>query len=101
MKPIICLIAALCLLSAGGCSSDAQPPQSGGKGAAETNPAAKSVNSTTPATTKISSDDAPGIAIGEKAPELELPDQEGQPQTLQGLLKNGNVALVFYRSADW
>ena len=41
------------------------------------------------------------IAVGQKAPNFRLKDQHGQEQALQVLLKNGNVALVFYRSADW
>ncbi len=41
------------------------------------------------------------IAVGEPAPKFELKDQEGKPQSLDELLKNGPVALVFYRSASW
>lgn len=42
-----------------------------------------------------------GIKVGEKAPDFKLKDQTGVEKTLSGLLKEGNVALVFYRSADW
>jgi hypothetical protein len=42
-----------------------------------------------------------GIKIGEKAPPFKLKDQAGQERALSDLLKNGPVALVFYRSASW
>ena len=42
-----------------------------------------------------------GLAIGVQAPEFKLLDQHGQERSLSGLLKQGHVALVFYRSADW
>ena len=41
------------------------------------------------------------IAVGQKAPNFRLKDQHGQEQARQVLLTDGNVALVFYRSADW
>lgn len=44
---------------------------------------------------------SPGPKIGEKAPEFELKDQNGDTQTLAALTKDGKIALVFYRSADW
>ncbi len=43
----------------------------------------------------------PGPDIGSKAPEFTLIDSTGEKHTLSDLLKKGNVALVFYRSADW
>ena len=46
-------------------------------------------------------DYSPGLAVGEKAPAFELIDQSGQIRSLANILKSGNVALVFYRSADW
>lgn len=46
-------------------------------------------------------DDSPGINVGAQAPSFELPDQEGNNRSLSGLLAQGKVALVFYRSADW
>ena len=46
-------------------------------------------------------DSGPGIGVAEKAPSFSLPDQQGQERTLEELLQAGNVALVFYRSADW
>ena len=42
-----------------------------------------------------------GIKVGEKAPEFKLKDQAGEDRTLSALLKDGPVALVFYRSASW
>lgn len=42
-----------------------------------------------------------GVQVGEQAPEFTLRDQEGNERTLEGLLLDGPVALVFYRSADW
>ncbi len=45
--------------------------------------------------------DARGLKVGSKAPALKLKDQNGKEHSLESLLKKGNVALVFYRSADW
>ena len=42
-----------------------------------------------------------GINVGEKAPEFKLKDQAGEERALSALLKDGPVALVFYRSASW
>ncbi len=45
---------------------------------------------------------APGIAVGEKAPSLNLVDQHGQLTDLDRLLKKDRMlAIVFHRSADW
>lgn len=41
------------------------------------------------------------LAVGEQAPDFGLQDQDGIARTLAGLLDDGKVALVFYRSADW
>ena len=41
------------------------------------------------------------IAVGQKAPTFTLTDHNGKEQSLEALLKNGKVALVFYRSASW
>lgn len=43
----------------------------------------------------------PGIKSGKKAPPFQLKDQTGKEHSLEQLLKKGNTALVFYRSADW
>ena len=45
--------------------------------------------------------EAPGLAVGKKAPAFKLKDQKGKEQSLEALLKKRNVAIVFYRSADW
>ena len=42
-----------------------------------------------------------GINVGERAPGFTLKDQNGQDVSLDGLLKKGPVALVFFRSSDW
>ena len=41
------------------------------------------------------------VDVGEKVPAFQLKDQNGQERSLDDLLKKGNVALVFYRSASW
>lgn len=46
-------------------------------------------------------EEVPGLAVGKKAPAFKLKDQKDKEQTLEELLKKKNVALVFYRSADW
>jgi cytochrome oxidase Cu insertion factor (SCO1/SenC/PrrC family) len=42
-----------------------------------------------------------GLKVGERAPDFKLKDQTGTQRSLTGLLKDGNVALVFFRSASW
>ena len=42
-----------------------------------------------------------GLPPGTKAPEFSLVDQAGQAHSLGGLLAEGPVAIVFFRSADW
>ena len=42
-----------------------------------------------------------GLKVGEPAPTFALKDQEGKERSLDEFLKKGEVALVFYRSADW
>jgi cytochrome oxidase Cu insertion factor (SCO1/SenC/PrrC family) len=46
-------------------------------------------------------DEKTGIKVGEKAPAFKLKDHTGAERELSALLKDGPVALVFYRSADW
>jgi AhpC/TSA family len=46
-------------------------------------------------------DEKTGLKVGEKAPEFKLKDQAGEERTLSTMLKDGPVALVFYRSASW
>jgi len=42
-----------------------------------------------------------GIKVGEKAPEFKLKDQAGAEQSLAAMIKDGPVAIVFFRSASW
>ncbi len=46
-------------------------------------------------------DDTVGLNPGDKAPDFTLKNQDGKDVKLSDLLEKGNVALVFYRSADW
>ena len=39
--------------------------------------------------------------VVDKAPAFKLKDQNGKERTLEEFLKEGKVALVFYRSASW
>jgi peroxiredoxin len=43
----------------------------------------------------------PGLKVGERAADFTLQGAAGQEIALSGLLKKGNVALAFVRSADW
>jgi hypothetical protein len=42
-----------------------------------------------------------GPQVGERVPDFTLPDQTGQPRTLQSVMGPNGLMLVFYRSADW
>lgn len=57
------------------------------------------------AATAPAADPAPdaktGLKIGEKAPAFKLKDQNGKERELSEFVKQGKVALVFYRSASW
>ena len=52
-------------------------------------------------TEETNDQNSPGIPVGEKLPEISLPQQDGREVSVQQLLKQGPVALVFYRSAGW
>lgn len=43
---------------------------------------------------------APGLALGDRAPNFTLPDALGQPVTLAGLVAQGPVVVTFYRG-EW
>ena len=43
---------------------------------------------------------APGLAVGERAPDFTLPGADGQPVSLAQRLATGPVVLSFYRG-DW
>lgn len=47
-----------------------------------------------------SSGDAPGLAVGQRAPDFTLPDALGRPVALADLLAQGPVVLSFYRG-EW
>ena len=70
-------------------SDDDSTPEAGTDGASATTPAAAPEPRDTP------------LAVGDPAPDFQLPDQQGQLQSLSDLRNQGKVALVFYRSADW
>lgn len=42
---------------------------------------------------------ASSLKVGDKAPDFTLPDSEGKPVTLSGLLAKGPVILAFYTKA--
>ena len=42
-----------------------------------------------------------GIPVGAQAPKFQLHDQNNQERSLDEFVKQGKVALVFYRSASW
>ena len=42
-----------------------------------------------------------GPAVGETIENFILNDQFGKKRSLSELLKNGPIAIVFHRSADW
>ncbi|MBP90263.1 MAG: hypothetical protein CMJ64_26735 [Planctomycetaceae bacterium] len=41
------------------------------------------------------------LSVDSEAPSFTLKDQDGKQRSLDDLVKAGNVALVFYRSASW
>lgn len=50
---------------------------------------------------KWAPDEMTGVKVGEKAPDFTLKDQNGKEVALSDLVKQGTVALNFYRSANW
>ena len=42
-----------------------------------------------------------GPQVGSRVPAFTLPDQTGQPRTLESLMGPRGMILVFFRSADW
>jgi cytochrome oxidase Cu insertion factor (SCO1/SenC/PrrC family) len=42
-----------------------------------------------------------GPQVGSRVPSFTLPDQNGQPRTLEPLIGPKGAILVFFRSADW
>jgi len=45
--------------------------------------------------------EAIGPRVGTKVASFTLPDQNGQPRSLESLLGPKGAILVFFRSADW
>lgn len=43
----------------------------------------------------------PGVKKGATVPAFTLPDQNGKTQTVQSLMGEKGLMLVFIRSADW
>ena len=43
----------------------------------------------------------PGLAVGQPAPGFTLLDQTGERRSLESLLGRGQLAIIFFRSADW
>ncbi len=54
-----------------------------------------------PAVEAATVEGASRLVVGDQAPNFHLFDQEGTDRTLESLLAEGKVALVFHRSADW
>lgn len=52
-------------------------------------------------TAKVAEEGKTGLTIGEKAPTIKLIDQDGKERSLDELLHEGTVAVVFFRSASW
>lgn len=57
--------------------------------------------SLTPIVQETNAADAPGIKVGEQAPDFSLVDQQGKKRSLKELRKDKKVAIVFHRSARW
>lgn len=53
------------------------------------------------ANAKEVADKLPGVKIGAKAPDFELMNQMDKKTKLSELTKEGPVAVVFHRSANW
>jgi len=45
--------------------------------------------------------EAIGPRVGTRAASFTLPDQNGQPRSLESLIGPNGAILVFFRSADW
>ena len=50
---------------------------------------------------KPAPEDQRDLKVGAVAPKFTLKDQEGKERSLDEFLEQGNVALVFFRSAAW
>ena len=77
--------------------SRTEPPGAGGPGAG--GPVVATTSAVAAAESVMEGNT--GLAVGQKAPSFVLEDQAGTERSLDDFLKEGKVALVFYRSADW
>ena len=70
-----------------------------------TNPPAEQVQTDVPATdipaVEPPVEEVARLGVGDQAPNFRLQDQAGDQHTLESMLADGQVALVFHRSADW
>ena len=80
---------------------EAEPSAESSAGETQKDRSAQEESSKTADTQAPEASNRPGIKVGEKAPAFKLKDQHGNEQSLEYLVKQGSVALVFYRSADW
>jgi len=102
MKPFYFLILGTLFLLPIGCNKEpgtSTPSQQTGSETKSAMPEEKPEEKTIETSTEQPAE--PGLAIGEKAPDFDLKDQHGENRTLTEILESGQVALVFYRSADW
>ncbi|NOZ41340.1 MAG: hypothetical protein GXP24_14105 [Planctomycetes bacterium] len=77
------------------------PPQSPSKDSAVETPAVESQAESQSAKAPLAGERTNRLAVRDQAPNFRLQDQEGQDRTLESLLAEGKVAIVFHRSADW
>lgn len=49
----------------------------------------------------VAAESIPGLKVGDRAPDFTIQDSSGSEVSLEGLLVDGPVALVFVRSAEW
>jgi cytochrome oxidase Cu insertion factor (SCO1/SenC/PrrC family) len=61
----------------------------------------KAASTTPKKSEKTAPPEMTGLEVGKQAPPFTLKNQDGKEVELRDLLKQGPVALVFYRSADW
>jgi hypothetical protein len=43
----------------------------------------------------------PGLPVGSRMPDFEMPDQAGKTHSVKSLLAAKGAVILFYRSADW
>lgn len=63
--------------------------------------AANRIQQPAPAATSVPDVTTLGPQVGEKVPELSLPDHRGKRHTLASLMGPKGLVLVFNRSVDW